>query len=71
MRIGCALDVHQGAHPKMPFKFLVKSHGFRLMDYPVLGLSNVLCLPAKPQKKGILCCSKDALYNRLLMLLIG
>ena len=33
------------------FKFWVKLRGFRLMDYPVLGLSNVLCLPAKPQKK--------------------
>ena len=33
------------------FKLWVKSRGFRLMDYPVLGLSNVLCLPAKPQKK--------------------
>ena len=33
------------------FKFWVKSRGFWLMDYPVLGLSNVLCLPAKPQKK--------------------
>ena len=21
------------------------------MDYPVLGLSNILCLPAKPQKR--------------------
>ena len=29
------------------FKFWVKSHGFNLMDYPVLGLKNVLCLPAK------------------------
>ena len=37
------------------FKFWVKSRGFLLMDYPVLGLSNVLCLPAKPQKK--VCCA--------------
>ena len=37
------------------FKFWVKSRCFLLMDYPVLGLSNVLCLPAKPQKK--VCCA--------------
>ena len=29
------------------FKFWVKSRGFRLLDYPALGLKNVLCLPAK------------------------
>ena len=29
------------------FKFWVKSRGFKLMDYPVLGLKNVLCLPVK------------------------
>ena len=29
------------------FKFWVKSRGFRLMDYPVLGLKKVLCLLAK------------------------
>ena len=28
------------------FKFWVKSRGLKL-DYPVLGLKNVLCLPAK------------------------
>ena len=36
-------DVKVDAH----FKFWVKSRGFRLLDYPVLGLKNVLCLPAK------------------------
>ena len=29
------------------FKFWVKSRGFCLMDYLVLGLKKVLCLPAK------------------------
>ena len=29
------------------FKFWVKSGGFCLMDYPVLGLKKVVCLPAK------------------------
>ena len=29
------------------FKFWVKSRGFRVMDYPALGLKSVLCLPAK------------------------
>ncbi len=33
----------QDAH----FKFWVKYRGFRLMEYPALGLKNVLCLPAK------------------------
>ena len=29
------------------FKFWVKSRGFRVMDYPTLGLKDVLCLPVK------------------------
>jgi hypothetical protein len=29
------------------FKHWVRSRGFRLVDYPVLGLHNVVCLPAK------------------------
>ncbi len=31
--------------PKL--KFWIKNKGFRLMDYPALGLKDVLCLPAK------------------------
>lgn len=37
----------QDAH----FKFWVKSRGFRLMDYPTLGLKSVLCLPCPAKKK--------------------
>ena len=29
------------------FKFWVKSRAFQLMDYPALGLKNILCMPAK------------------------
>lgn len=29
------------------FKFWVKSRGFRVMNFPALGLKDVLCLPAK------------------------
>ena len=29
------------------FKYWVKSRGLRLMDYPSLGLKNILCVPAK------------------------
>ena len=29
------------------FKHWVKIRGFQLMDYPTLGLKNVLCLPCK------------------------
>lgn len=29
------------------FKFWVKSRAFRLMDYPALGLKDILCMPAK------------------------
>ena len=29
------------------FKFWVKSRGFRVTDYPTLGLHNILCIPAK------------------------
>ena len=29
------------------FKHWVKSRGFQLLDYPTLGLKNVLCLPCK------------------------
>ena len=29
------------------FKFWVKSREFKLMDYPALGLHNILCVPAK------------------------
>ena len=36
------------------FKFWVKSRGFRLTDYPALGLHNVLCLPAKTTP---VCCA--------------
>ena len=43
-----SVDAVQDAH----FKFWVKSRGFKLMDYLVLGLKNVLCLLAK--KKGVL-----------------
>ena len=50
------------------FKFWVKSRSFRPVDYPVLGLLNVLCLPAKPQKKVYYAVQKMLLYNRLLML---
>ena len=35
------------------FKLWVKSHGFRVMDYPALGLKDVLCLPVK---KRVSCC---------------
>ena len=34
-----------GKDPKL--KFWIKNKGFRLMDYPALGLKDVLCLPAK------------------------
>ena len=50
------------------FKFWVKSSGFRLMDYLVLGLSNVLCLPAKPQNIMLFKRARLCMYNRLLML---
>ena len=29
------------------FKFWVKSRGFRVLNFSALGLTNVLCLPAK------------------------
>ena len=29
------------------FRFWVKSRGFKVMDYPALGLQNILCVPAK------------------------
>ena len=41
--------VEEDAH----FKFWVKSREFKLMDYPALGLSNILCMPAKAKvRKG-------------------
>ena len=37
------------------FKFWIKFRGFTLMDYPVFGLKNVLCLPAKKKVGSMLC----------------
>ena len=45
------------------FKFWIKSRGFCLMDYPVLGLKKVLCLPAK--KKVCLCKSRFTIIMTL------
>ena len=35
--------VNKDAH----FRFWVKSREFKLMDYPTLGLKNIVCIPAK------------------------
>ena len=35
--------------PDPTFKHWVSKKGFKLLDYPILGLKNVLCLPTKKE----------------------
>lgn len=34
------------------FRFWVKSRGFKLMDYPALGLKDILCIPVKTKVRN-------------------
>ena len=46
-KIIAALEAPESSVCDSHFKHWIKTRGFQLMDYPTLGLKNVLCLPCK------------------------
>ena len=46
-KIISALEETEASCCDSHFKHWIKTRGFQLMDYPTLGLRNVLCLPCK------------------------